>query len=970
MANGTFSVQAILSAYDKNLSSTFNKATQTANNFGTQVKSVVAGLGITKALGVATNLLSSSLDGAITRYDTLHSYPKVMKSLGYSTEDAESSVAKLNQAVQGLPTSLADIVSSAQKLTSVTGNMDKATDTAIALNNALLASSASTEDVSRATQQYSQMLAVGKVDMQSWRTLQETMSPALSKVAKQLGITSGSTQELYNSLKEGSITFDQLNEALITCSNETGGFADTAREASRSIRTGFSNIKSAVENFEMSVIGAVNNIIDSQGFGGIVDILDKVKGAIYSVRNAFMESENGIDYVFKPEVLQTVTSLIDGIRAKMTGMWDAFKDTGAIEAVKGAIESVQGALSHVMDSVNWSDVLNTIAETVGQLVTKFSQLAQKCADFVSAIPPDVLNSLAQGATKLFEAFIAYTVISSATSKVVGFGKACADQVGNVKSMYTNVKNFFKALGGSDKPTTPTAPTTDPTTNLVEQSTRGASIIQSIFEGISSTIKSVGQSIKSVFQGIGDVVESLGKAIESAGKAIQSVFEGIGSVIESVGTAIKSILEGLAPVVESLGTALATVAKGIGEGISIALQGLGKALASVPPTTWLAIAAAALAFGVALALVGSQGEGLNMVLQGVATVITSFAPIVQTVVDGIVAVVQTLPSIFESIGTAIQSVFEGVATVVESVGEVINGHITAVSEGIATVVDALGGAISGVLDSIAGIIESIGTAALNAGAGFESLAQGISTITGLNLLDMGASLAAVATGIGAISAASVGLSGASTNLQNVITALQKLVTMSETAGTQIGNNVIKGVTQGFNRLPQIANTAVSSMISVLNSARARAYSAGSFIGQGLAQGLASQVGAVQAQASRLAAAADEAIRAKARIASPSKVARKNGSWIGEGLALGIEDMQARVHQASEDLFELPRLVGQDLNFGMDTSLNDNYSYSQDVRMNVTVPLEVNGRQFAKATYNDSKRVENERSKLTNRLMGVR
>lgn len=926
MATNTFSVQAVLSAYDKNLSSTFNKATQTANNFGTQVKSVVAGLGITKALSVATNLLSSSLDGAITRYDTLHSYPKVMKSLGYSTEDAESSVAKLNSAVQGLPTSLADIVSSAQKLTSVTGNMDKATDTAIALNNALLASSASTEDVSRAQLQYSQMLAKGKVDMQSWQTLVETMNPALVKVSKQLGITDGDISKLYDSLKDGSITFEQFNDALIHCNNESGGFAETALEASRSIRTGVTNIKSAVQNLEVAVIGSVNNIIDSQGFGGILDILDKVKGAIYNVRNAFMYSENdGIDYMFKPEVLQTITSILDNIRVKAIGMWDAFKDTGAIEATKGAIESIMGALEHVGSSINWGDILNSLANTIGQLVTQFSLLAQKGADFVSSIPPSVLNALAQGAAKLFEAFIAYTVISSATNGIKKFGTACVSTVGNAKTLLSTVTGLFSKM--KDAPT-----------SEVEQ--------------ISTSVDSATQSV------------SKGTQI------IQSVFEGIGSVLESLGTGIKSVFEGLGSAIESLGTALATVAKGIGEGISIALQGLGTALASVPPTTWLAIAAAVLAFGVALALVGSQGEGLNMALQGVASVITAFAPIVQTVVDGIVSVVQTLPSIFESIGTAIQSVFEGVATVIESVGEVINGHITAVSEGIATVVESLGGAVSGVLDSIAGIIDSIGGAALNAGRGFEALASGISTITGLNLLDMGASLTAVATGIAAISASSVGLSGASTNLNGVVTALQQLVTVSASSGAQIGNNVVKGVTQGFNQLPQIATSTVSSMISVLNGARARAYSAGSFIGQGLAQGLASQVGNVQAQASKLAAAADEAIRAKAKIASPSKVARQNGSWIGQGLALGIEDMKSRVQQASEDLFELPRLVGQDMNFGMDTSLNDNYNYSQDVRMNVTVPLEVNGRQFAKATYNDSKRVENERSKITNRLMGVR
>lgn len=250
-----FSISAILSATDKNMSSTFKRAMGVAETFGDRVKSIVAGVGVTKALGAAMNTLTTSLDGAITRFDTLHTYPKVMKSLGFSTEDAQAAVSKLNAAVQGLPTSLSDIVKNAQVMTSVTGDMNMATDTAIALNDALLSSSASTEDAARATQQYSQMLATGKPDLESWRTLQETMSPALTKVAKKLGIASGNTLELYDAMKDGKISFDDFNKALIECDTETGGFAETAKDASKTIRTGFTNIKSAVENFEMAVIG-------------------------------------------------------------------------------------------------------------------------------------------------------------------------------------------------------------------------------------------------------------------------------------------------------------------------------------------------------------------------------------------------------------------------------------------------------------------------------------------------------------------------------------------------------------------------------------------------------------------------------------------------------------------------------------------------------------------------------------------
>ncbi|MCU6218041.1 tape measure protein, partial [Enterobacter bugandensis] len=120
-------------------------------------------------------------------------------------------------------------------------------DTAIALNNAFLASGASTADASRGMQQYVQMLSKGTVDMQSWRSIQETMPIAMDKVAKSFkdqGVNS--VNELYDALQDGTITFDDFNNRLIKLNDGVGGFAELAKKNSAGIRTSFSNIKTAV----------------------------------------------------------------------------------------------------------------------------------------------------------------------------------------------------------------------------------------------------------------------------------------------------------------------------------------------------------------------------------------------------------------------------------------------------------------------------------------------------------------------------------------------------------------------------------------------------------------------------------------------------------------------------------------------------------------------------------------------------
>ena len=155
-----------------------------------------------------------------------------------------------------------------QQLAISTGSLTKGTDTAIALNNAFLASGASTADASRGMQQYVQMLSKGTVDMQSWRTLQETMPIAMDKVAKSFkdqGVNSVS--ELYDALQSGKITFDDFNSRLIKLNDGVGGFAELAKKNSAGIKTSFSNVKTAVVKGLANVLSAIDNGMKSAGLG-------------------------------------------------------------------------------------------------------------------------------------------------------------------------------------------------------------------------------------------------------------------------------------------------------------------------------------------------------------------------------------------------------------------------------------------------------------------------------------------------------------------------------------------------------------------------------------------------------------------------------------------------------------------------------------------------------------------------------
>lgn len=294
----SYSLEAILSAVDKNFTSTMKNADSTMNNLdnstqktNTSILDIAKGMGVFKLVDSAIGLVTSSIDGAIDRFDTLNKYPVVMEALGYSAEQVDSSMSKLTEGIDGLPTSLNEIVANTQQLAIATGDLENGTDTAIALNNAFLASGASTADASRGMTQYVQMLSKGKVDMQSWMSIQETMPIALDKVAKSFqdqGVES--VNDLYAALKGGYITFDDFNGRLIELNEGVGGFAELAQKNSAGIRTSFSNIKTAVVKGVANVITAIDTGLQDAGLGSIAENFDKIKGVVNAAFKAITES--------------------------------------------------------------------------------------------------------------------------------------------------------------------------------------------------------------------------------------------------------------------------------------------------------------------------------------------------------------------------------------------------------------------------------------------------------------------------------------------------------------------------------------------------------------------------------------------------------------------------------------------------------------------------------------------------------
>src|SRR5690625_410694 len=194
MADGSVKIEVLLD--DSKVSGGVKKVEGRLSGIASTAKRGLATVGkLAGALGLVglaykgIDMVKNSLDGAIDRYDTLNQFPRVMALMGFDAEESEKAINKLSDGIQGLPTRLDEVASTAQNIAVLTGDLDGAVDTTLALNNAFLASGASTADAERGLQQYVQMLSKGEVDLQSWRTLQETMPYALRETEEACGFT-------------------------------------------------------------------------------------------------------------------------------------------------------------------------------------------------------------------------------------------------------------------------------------------------------------------------------------------------------------------------------------------------------------------------------------------------------------------------------------------------------------------------------------------------------------------------------------------------------------------------------------------------------------------------------------------------------------------------------------------------------------------------------------------------------------
>ncbi|AMS08439.1 hypothetical protein AYI71_06400 [Limosilactobacillus oris] len=344
-----------------------------STSFTSALKGTAVGMGIYQIAAKAASAVSEQFAGAVSRFDTLNNFPKVMESMGASSKQAHQAIKTLSDGIQGLPTSLDEVATTTQVFMPLSKNANEAAKATLALNDAFLASNATTADASRGLEQYKQMLANGKVDLMGWRSIEETMPASLQKVAKSFGIASGSTQELYQQLSSGKITMKELNERFIQLDGGANGFHKTALQATDGIGTAFKNMGTRTKIALANVLTGFNDMVKTLTGSSIGGNINKMTSQFGNLGKAGQQAFEGLGKRLKP-LTPAFKALGDIIGTIFSAAATTFKDVrSAISSLTSPLQNSSKFAKPLNDALKGIASHKTALKAVGAAVASIAE---------------------------------------------------------------------------------------------------------------------------------------------------------------------------------------------------------------------------------------------------------------------------------------------------------------------------------------------------------------------------------------------------------------------------------------------------------------------------------------------------------------------------------------------------------------------------------------------------------------------
>lgn len=842
----------------------------------------------TQAMGV----ISNSIGSAVGRADQMNNFPKVMKNLGYSSEDAAASIRKITNALDGLPTTSSAMTGMVQQLAPLTSNLDEATDIALAFNNAMLAGGASTTEQENALTQYTQMLSAGKVDMQAWRSIQAAMPGQLNQVAEAMMGAGHNANDLYEAMKNGSISFDDFNKKVMELNQNGFGkyasFAQQAKDATQGIGTAMENVKNRVAKAVQKVIeavgveniaGAINGF--SSQFGKVGDaaasMVTGVKGWFGKAAQAaqplvsIWKSDFGqlgmylkglaanaqafggslLDVVTNGGGLQNFLTGLNNIISPLVNWWIALtrnvsifigtlSDSGGVQAFLASLSELWKGLTQLGQGL--SDAVTGFL-AVGQNGGVAASIGQLVGDAFNAAAPFVeklastLQSLGDWAIGNGDAI--RTIIAGIAGGFAAFKTASL-----ISAAVTALKSFDAAakIAAAGQWVLNAAMNANPIVLVV---TAIAALVSALvwfftqtetgrkaWAAFTSFLSSAWQSVVSFVTGLGQNIANF--FTQTIPNAIQSVIQWFQQLPSAIGTALSNLIT-------SIGTWAVSFGQSALQAGQQFVSNIANFLTNLPATIayWLA-------YGITFVVLWAAQLGSQAISAG------------QQFLTNLGTFLMQLPgNIWNWLTSTVASVASWAAQMGANALSAGSQFLSNVGTFISQLPSNVGSWLSGAISAAASFVGQMASNAVNAGSRFlSSIGSYISQVPGR--IGAGLSGAISAVGSFASSMASGALRAGQQFLSNLVNTLASIPGRMVSIGSQIVQGIINGITGSIGQVGSAilggvkdAIADVKNMLGIHSPSRLFRDQIGRNIGLGLAQGISNSQAAVMASMNDMA-----------------------------------------------------------------------------------------------------------------------
>lgn len=918
----SFSVKAILSAQDKGFTSAFKSAMGTVSNLKSTLTSGI-GFGIMAGIGQkAFGAVTSSIGGMVSELNSSSAAWKTfngnMSMVGKGADEIASVKKELQEFAEDTIYSASDMASTYAQLSAVG---IKSTNKLVKGFGGLAAAAENPKQAMKTlSQQAIQMAAKPTVAWADFKLMIEQTPAGISAVAKEMGMT---TTELVQNVQDGKIATEDFFDAIAKVGTN---------DAFTKLATEYKTVDQAMDGLTETVSNKLAPSFDVlsgraiKSLDGIINKIGDLDGdAIAGKLTGFLDKASGYWNVLKTEVSEIKAAFGDAFSAigedlgKITG---AFGSTESISSFAGVMDSASGALQTFAGFLEeHSEVIAKVIPQIPKLVVAYKgfKIAKSVAPFVGAFTSAITGLAGAG-------------ISAIAGKLFGISKG-QREVGvsskeSVKSTMESAKAFMM-LGA------------------------GVALISAGFFLLSQGAKAVADSGPLAVAVLVGMVAAIAGLLIVAKMVAPTLSSGAAGFV-AFGAAVVLAAAGIAVLTMSA-ISLANagpLAIGVMFGLIVAIGGLMVVAAAVAPVL-TAGAVGLIAFGVAAALVGAA---VLLASAGLA-IVASVLPIVAEYGLQASVAIGALGAAMTVFGAG--TIAAGVGCTVLAVGLLAVGvAVLGVTVGVVAFGVAMVAACVGIL--------AMAAALLAVNSSMKSIAKNAKTAQ-KSITSMKDSVSIVNDGLDALG------NKAKSAVKSIVSAFDNGAGKARNSGQKLGDSAKEGVQNGLQPTQAVATKTVSAVLSSLASGASGAYSSGYNIGLGFANGMSATLGYIRSVAAQMAAAADAAVRAKAKIHSPSRVFAGLGAYVGEGFALGIESMSRKVAEATQNIVEIPTLstdMRMRASGALDSELSGDYSYNRNTTYTIVVPVEYNGREAARVTAEFTQKELESRESMRMRLKGER